>query len=128
MTKRCWNGKNNKSMTIELITKDQREFLESIFKEYPALTLQNKGYEYIGKDKLNEEDKVAIKEVEHLLQHKIVGFVYFDNFRLNNNKEIQIRFHYNWGAEDQSMPFTGVGYITLNELQNGFKKKENHST
>ena len=35
-------------------------------------------------------------------------------------EKIVIRFNYNWGAEDNTMSFTGVGYVLLEELLTGF--------
>ena len=106
-------------MTIELISQSQFDKIKEIKDKNPKLTFENKGYEYI-KD-LSKEDKKAVKEVEDILKNHILGFSKFNNFREKNN-EIEIRLQYNYGAEDNSMSFIGVGYIMLNELKNGFNK------
>jgi len=115
-------------MTIKLLTQDQYEFLKESQETHPILTFQNDGYEYIKKSDLTEDDKAAIKEIEQLLKEKIVGFSSFTNFRFTKENELQIRFQYNWGAEDGTMPFTGVGYILLEELLNGFRETKKRIT
>jgi len=108
-------------MKIELITPEQHEKLFNIYSKFPALTLQNKGYEYIKKDSLTDEEKTVLKEVEEVLKKSICGFSSFSNFRLDKNNDVQIRIQYNYGAEDKSSQFIGAGYILLDELLNGFK-------
>lgn len=108
-------------MKIELITADQHATLQSIYESTPALFLQNKGFEGINKDALRECDKEKLNEVNTILKSSITGFRCFQNFRLTKSKDIQIRFQYNYGAEDNTTPFTGVGYILLDELLNGFE-------
>ena len=55
-------------MKIQLITPEQYETLLAIQKEFPTLTLQNKGYESINKDILTDQDKKKIKEIETILK------------------------------------------------------------
>jgi hypothetical protein len=113
-------------MKIELISKENHAELKRIYKQHPNLTLQNKGYEEIDLKSLPEKDKLAHKIVETILKEHITGFIRFQNFGLTKkSREIRLRFQYNYGAEDNSMYFQGVGYILLNELLNGFKEKEN---
>lgn len=111
-------------MKIKLISQDQHDQLLNIYNNHPALTLQNKGYEYIRKDSLSNEDKHQLKEVQEILKQSIVGFSSFSNFRIDKNNEIQMRIQYDYGAEDEGNNphhFTGVGYILLDELLNGFR-------
>lgn len=103
-------------MTINLLTPEQHKQLFNIYKNFPALSLQNKGYEGLNLSNLTTEEKTKIKEVETILKQSIEGFRSFQNFRLNKDSEIQIRLQYKY---DES--FTGVGYILLDELLNGFK-------
>jgi hypothetical protein len=123
----CTN-KNNQSlfiMTITLITQEVYNNLVEIYNKYPKLTLQNKGYEYIRKDNLNNEELTKLKEVETILKQVIKGFSSFSNFRTNNKtQELQIRFQYDYSAdaEIRTNPFIGVGYLYLEELLNGFRK------
>ena len=111
-------------MTITLITQDVYNNLLDIFNKYPKLTLQNEGYQYIKKDALTEEETTKFKEVNDILKQHIKGFKEFNNFRLSKKtQEIQIRFQYDWTADDETkrlVPFTGVGYLNLIELLNGF--------
>ena len=110
-------------MTIELISQEQFDIITNIYKKYPVLTLQNDGYEYI-REKFNEAEEKARQEVVQILSKHIVGFSSFTNFRLSKKEsKLQLRFDYNYGAEDNSMSFIGVGYLLLDELLNGFKEK-----
>jgi hypothetical protein len=114
-------------MTIELLTKEEYELLLKIQKEHPILTFQNKGYEYVDKSKFSNEDKDAFDKVTEILKRCIHGFVEFNNFKLHKyNNKPQVRFQYDWTYDDNSpnkIGFTGVGYLFLDELLNGFKKK-----
>lgn len=104
-------------MKINLITRKEWEFLVEMYKNFPNLTLQNDGYEYIKKDTLTDNDKGAILLIEKLLRQKIVGFSEFNNFRLSKKEGLpQIRLQYQYGPG-----FTGVGYILVDELLYGFK-------
>ena len=110
-------------MKIELITPEQHETILNIYKSFPILTLENKGYEGINRSKLTEAEKEADKKINEILKNHIVGFSRFQNFKTNNKENnLTIRFQYDWSAEDKnSIPFIGVGYIKLDELLNGFK-------
>jgi hypothetical protein len=108
-------------MKIELISQESHAKLLSIQQNNDILTLQNKGYESIDKSKLSVEEKTKINEVEEILRKSILGFSKFQNFRISNkNAELQIRFQYNYNADGGGIPFTGVGYILVDELLNGF--------
>jgi len=108
-------------MKITLISNDNFSKLLEIYNNNPILTLQNKGYEEIGlRNELTDTDKEQIKEVSTILREAIFGFSRFQNFRLNKDNEIQLRFQYNWEIEG-GVPFVGVGYILLDELLNGFR-------
>ena len=121
-------------MTITLITQEEYDKLLSIQKEFPALTFQNEGYEYLKKDKLTEIELEKFKEAESILKKCILGFREFNHFRistLRNTKEkvLVARFQYNWSADDDysknPIPFTGVGYLELEELHKGFRENWN---
>ncbi len=112
-------------MRINLINKDTYNKLLSVYNDFPILTFQNDGYEYINKSKLTDLDKAKIEEVEQILKQAIHGFSSFTNFRLSKGKgEIQIRFQYNYEYDGNGLPFIGVGYILLDELLNGFEEVE----
>ena len=107
-------------MKIQLLNKSNYLELKNIFEKNKGLTFQNNGYEYINIQNLSNEDKESFYRVNQILKNHIVGFYRFNNFRLTKNKNIQIRFQYNYGEEDNTMYFVGVGYILLDELLNGF--------
>ena len=112
-------------MKIELITPEEYGTLLNIYKMFPALTLQNKGYECINRSNLTEEEREKDEEINEILKKSICGFSKFQNFKTNNkNNALTIRFQYDWTAHDRSLgiPFVGVGYILLDELLNGFNE------
>lgn len=102
-------------MTIELLTQNEYDTLLSIQQNYPKLTFQNNGFEYIDRREFSDAEKTADTKVTEILRNHIKDFVRFDNFTLNKKGEIRARFQYHYDIN-----FTGVGYITLRELLNGF--------
>jgi hypothetical protein len=109
-------------MKIELISSEQFDVLSNIQQKHSILTYQNKGYDGFDKSKMTDADKLAFKEVSEILSKHIKGFSSFQNFRLSKKtNEIELRFQYNY-SYDGGLHFTGVGYITLRELKNGFDK------
>lgn len=117
-------------MIITLITQEQHDRIKEIKEKHPILTFENKGYDYINKNQFTEEDKKAFDEVTEILKNSIKGFSSFNNFR-DRNERIQIRLQYEWTYDERydingrKLPFngsifTGVGYIYLDELINGF--------
>jgi hypothetical protein len=110
-------------MKINLITADQKNTLESIFTEFPTLTLQNKGYEGLDKRNLTDQDNEKIKEIEVILKSSVCGFSRFQNFKVNKAGKTSIRFQYDYDADNDGsnkIGFIGVGYILVDELLNGF--------
>ena len=74
-------------MTITLITQEEYDKLLSIQKEFPALTFQNNGYEYLNMSKLTEIELEKFKEAESILKNSIKGFSKFNHFRIDKLKE-----------------------------------------
>lgn len=111
-------------MRIELITKEQHATLLQIYKEHSNLTLQKDGYEYISSSKLTEADKQALDVVTEMLKKHITGFQKFNNFKIDRKNRLVLRFQYNWTADEPnpSYSFSGVGYLGVDELLNGFDK------
>lgn len=118
-------------MTITLITQEEYDKLLSIQKEFPALTFQNNGYEYLNMSKLTEIELKKFKEAESILKKCILGFSKFNHFKIDKLKETKqevlvVRFQYNWTADDDysknPLPFTGVGYLEVEELFKGFRE------
>lgn len=113
-------------MKINLITPVEHATLKSIYQDFSKLTFQNTGYEGIDRGTFTELEKSKDNEVNAILKKAIVGFSRFQNFKTNNkNGDLTLRFQYDYTAHDRSLgvPFTGVGYISLDELLNGFKIK-----
>ena len=107
-------------MTIKLISDDDFNLITKISIENLNLTFQNVGYQYIDKSKFTESDKDAFNKVTEILKKHIVGFSEFNNFCYSQDYQLRLRFQYNYGAEDNTMTFTGVGYLLLDELHKGF--------
>ena len=108
-------------MKINLITPVQHAELLNIYNTTPVLTLQNKGYENIDKSKFTDEETQQNDNVTNILKSAIVGFRRFQNFKLDKDNNVVLRFQYNYDYEKSvTAGFTGVGYILLDELLNGF--------
>ena len=112
-------------MTIKLIDEPTYDRLIAIYTMHPNLTYQNKGYDYPNKGKWSPEDLAAHKEVGNILEEHIIGFREFNHFNHAKDGTPRIRLQYDWTADDNSnpIPFTGVGYIEIDELFTGFKNK-----
>lgn len=106
-------------MTITLLTQQEYDTLIQIQKQFPALTFQNEGYEYINRTKFTLEERAADSTVASILHEHIKHFVRFDNFRIRKDGELTVRFQYHW-----SDSFTGVGYLSVRELLHGFDKPD----
>mgnify|MGYP006902044628 CR=1 FL=1 len=121
-------------MIINLITEEEYNTLLDIQKNHPVLTFQKTGYEYIDKSKLTDDDKNALEIINTILSKAIEGFSKFFNYRYSKSNEIEIRFDYDWSLTwnndrdktimREGIPFTGVGYLYLDELLNGFRVKQ----
>jgi len=110
---------------ITLVTPEEHKTLVDIQKNFPNLTFQNEGYQYINKSKFSEDDKKAWSKIVAILSKTILGFSKFNNFRIDNKGRACIRLQYDYGAssnpKDEGHPFIGVGYLRIDELLNGFK-------
>lgn len=111
-------------MRINLVSVEDFDILMDVYTNYPKLSLQNKGYEGIDKSTFSADENSKNDLVSDILKKSIIGFRSFQNFRVNpttNKPEIRFQYNYNY---DGGLPFTGVGYILIEELLNGFKEKE----
>lgn len=110
-------------MTIKLISEQEYDFLVDCQKKYPNLTYENKGWDVPNKNKWENEEMENFKKCEDIIKKSIVGFVEFNHFKTSKKGEILIRFQYDWTADEpnRNMSFTGVGYLSLEELYKGFK-------
>ena len=114
-------------MRITLIEHYEYDMLMKVQAEHPNLTYQNKGYDYPDKSKWTPEDLEAFKKCEDFLKQCIKGFREFNHFILRNSGKMGIRFQYNWTADEEDpnkLPFTGVGYLEVQELLNGFNENQ----
>jgi hypothetical protein len=106
-------------MKINLIPVEEFNVLMNAYTNYPKLSLQNKGYEGIDKSTFTADEQSQNELVTNILKKSIAGFSSFQNFRVNKTNKPEIRFQYNYNY-DGGFPFTGVGYIFIEELLNGF--------
>lgn len=114
-----------------LTTMEQAEYdlLIDIQKRYPKLTYQHEPYQEWVPQHFTEEDKKALIEVKNMLKKAITGIRNFTNFYFDKKGELNLRFYYDWSwtlindiPVQQGLPFTGVGYLKVIELLNGFDK------
>ena len=101
-------------MIIKLIDSDTYNKLVDIQREYPALTYQNRGYDYLDKSKLSEKELELFNEVSDILKEHIEGFSEFNHFTTSIPGTVKLRFQYNWNHhEPDKLPFIGVGYLVI---------------
>ena len=106
-------------MTIYLISQETYEELLQIQKQYPVFTHNFQGYGGLDRSKFSEEEKAADARINEILKTHIKDFRKFQNFCTSKSGELCLRFQYDW-----SVSFTGVGYLKLTELLNGFENKD----
>jgi hypothetical protein len=106
-------------MQITRIDQQTHDELKRLFEDNPELRLQNRGYEYIG-CAVREAKAPQLARIAEILKQHITGFHEFHNFRTGKEGEIVLRFDYDWGAEDKTLRFCGVGYLPLDHLRDGF--------
>ena len=75
--------------------------------QFPELTFDNDGYEYLSKE-TQESHKEQIEEIKQILKETIEGFSSFNNFKPRENGSFAVRCQYNY---DRS--FIGVGYFGI---------------
>ena len=88
------------------------ETLVKIQKEFPELTFDNNGYEYLDKE-VKERHKEQIDLISEILKKEIEGFIRFDNFKPRKNGTFDVRVQYYW---DKSS-FSGVGYFKIEDFK-----------
>ena len=80
---------------------------------YPELTFDNNGYEYL-KAEIQESHKVIIDKISKILKRQVKGFSRFDNFKPRKDKNtFDVRCQYYW-----DIGFCGVGYFNIKEFKN----------
>ena len=111
-------------MKIKAITNEEYDFLVKVQEQHPILTYQSKGYDTFDETLLSYEDEEAIGEVEKILKESVTRFSSFTNFtnvEVDGEEGLYVRLQYDYGAEDDKVTFTGVGYVKIEELLNGFE-------
>ena len=91
--------------------------LNKIRQEYPELTFNNNGYEYLS-SKIKEKHKKQIEEISEILKDTIPGFERFDNFRVENDGAFSVRIQCNYSHGTDYLYFIGVDYIDLENFKN----------
>lgn len=85
--------------------------LKEIQKNYPQLTFNNEGYEYLS-PKIKQKHDEQIKTISELLKPVLDGFVRFDNFKPRKDGTFAIRVQCNY-----SPSFTGVRYFNIEDFK-----------
>lgn len=87
--------------------------LKEIKEKFPALTFDNKGYQYISPE-IREAHKEQIQQIEGLLRSQFPNekIVRFDNFKPRPDESFCVRCQTKW-----SDAFTGVCYIAESDFQ-----------
>ena len=93
-------------------------------RNYPDLTFQNIGYQYISPI-IREKYSEQISEISKQIKKQVSWFVKFNNFKIHKEDEIVVRFQ---GYYDSSLGFIGVVYMPLEhfkqiEISKWIKKK-----
>ena len=97
---------------------DYYEELVKLYQEYPELTFQNEGYQYLPQE-VKEKNKEGIDKINTILEKTIEGFVRFDNFKNRTDKNFWIRCQTKW-----SPGFTGVNYFKIEDFKKVSEKFE----
>jgi len=87
-----------------------QEKLIAYQKDYPELTFDNQGYQYLP-SKIQEERKKEIEEISKILKETVEGFTKFNNFKPRKNGSFDVRVQYDWDEK-----FNGVGYFPINDF------------
>lgn len=85
--------------------------LKEYKQQYPKLTFDNDGYEYLSIE-IKESHKKQIEEINNILKKIITGYVEFNNFKPQKNGSFSIRYQYNWNEH-----FIGVGYANIEDFK-----------
>lgn len=84
--------------------------LVEIQREYPELTFQNNGYEYLSQEVYDRHPE-QVAEINRILKLLIPGFSKFNNFKMSEKGDkCFVRVQHYWDST-----FKGVGYFELNE-------------
>ena len=79
---------------------------------FPELTFNNNGYEYLSVETRNKYKK-EIEEISEIMKSMDPDFVEFNNFKPRADGSFSIRYQ---GIYDRKTYFIGVCYININEI------------
>lgn len=98
------------------ITEEEKNKLNNIINNKNLIN--NNSYGFINKENLNSKDLEDFNYIENLFTEIIEGFYFFQAI-VDPNK---FRFIYNWNYDSKSGgSFSGTGYISILELEKGFR-------
>ena len=79
---------------------------------FPELTFNNNGYEYLSIE-TREKYKKEIAEISEIMKSIDSGFLEFNNFKPREDGSFSIRYQ---GIYDRQTYFKGVCYLNINEI------------
>ena len=83
------------------------------FKEnFPELTFDNNGYEYLSPE-IRDKYKKEIGEISEIMKSLDSDFLEFNNFKPRSDGSFSIRYQ---GIYDRKTYFKGVCYLNINEI------------
>ena len=86
--------------------------LLEIQKQYPQLTFQNKGYQYLSPE-IKYAHKEVIEEINTILSAFDPAFHRFDNFKIAKDGTVQVRYQCDYNHGQIGLPFIGVHYTGI---------------
>ena len=99
-------NRNNMKTTNEYYNR-----LIELKNQFPELTFDNDGYEYLKRE-VQDKHKKQIEEISEILKTTVEGFRSFNNFKPSKDGSFFVRVQYAW---DRS--FTGVGYFHIDKFR-----------
>ena len=79
---------------------------------FPELTFDNNGYEYLSPE-IRDKYKNEITEISEIMKSIDSGFLEFNNFKPREDGSFSIRYQ---GIYDRQTYFKGVCYLNINEI------------
>jgi hypothetical protein len=94
------------------------ERLDKIRQDYPELTFDNNGYEYLSAD-VKERHENQIEEITDILSEAVPGFIKFNNFKPRKDGSFDVRMQVDWcyGTDSKLGFFDGVDYVCLESFK-----------
>lgn len=123
---RKWKPIEEREYMHEVIWPNNKHYnrLRELQDNYPKLTYQNKGYEYLDYE-IRNEFKEQLDEITDICKETVAGFSRFNHFKLRADGTIVLRLQYVWS---RSPHFTGVGYFDIDYWNEKIHKKMSDGT